>query len=160
MPIPQEAWGWMLGGIPPALLVSSSPSSFPAGRGQLCSRDGDLEDFGHGRRVGRGVRSSRASPAPWGAAVGVTRYEVMGTHRDRPALWVARLSQASSGNPRAQPCGESRAEKTLSKKKKSQNPPEEASQPVGQQCPPGMAALAPSPSVPPGEPGLAAHGPQ
>lgn len=46
----------------------------------------------------------------------------MGTHGDRPALRVARLSQAGSGNPRAQPCGESRAGKTLSKKKKKKKP--------------------------------------
>lgn len=99
----------MLGGIP---LLSWSRLPRP----RLLLGEGSSAP---GRRIWRILAgSSLESPAPRGAATGVTRYEVMGTDGDRPALQVARLSQAGSGNLRAQPGSESRAGKALSKKNK------------------------------------------
>lgn len=154
----------MLGGIPPLSLSRLPHPHLLLGEGSSAP----------GRRIWRILaRSSPESPAPRGAATGVTRYEVMGTDGDRPALRVAQLSQASSGNPRAQPCGESRAGKALSKKKKkiSQNPGGGSELTSGAAAPAwGGATLcvslatattpAPGPSVLPGEWEPAAPGSQ
>lgn len=134
VPIPQDA-------RPHLLLVSSSPSSSLAGRGAaLIPGGGSLEDFGCG------VRGSPASPAHWGAATGVTRYEMTGTGTNQlsgfPELAVGTWL-----------CGGSGAAKALRKKPKPSG---------GAELTLGSSThwdTTPAPPVLPGEPGPTVPGP-